>query len=44
MNVITYIQETNYYLETRLEYLSAEHQYRRALATLNALSTARALM
>ena len=40
MNVITYIQETNYYLETRLEYLSAEHQYRRALATLNAMDVA----
>ena len=34
-NVITLIQEMNYYLQARQEYLDADYAYRAALASLN---------
>jgi outer membrane protein TolC len=39
INVITYIQEVNYYLTSRLDYITLEYQYRADLATLNRYST-----
>lgn len=39
INVITYIQELNYYLSARRNYLSADYAYRQALVDLNRYST-----
>ncbi len=35
INVITYIQELNYYLDARFDYLDAEYRYRLSLIRLN---------
>lgn len=35
INVLTYIQELNYYLNARRDYLAADYAYRQALMTLN---------
>ena len=38
INLITYIQETNYFLEARAELLDLEYRYAKALATLRGLT------